>query len=859
MTNKINDQTYNPEIIEKYWQDFWENSETFLTRSNQKQNYYVLSMFPYPSGRIHMGHVRVYTLGDVLARYKRAQGYNVLHPMGWDAFGMPAENAAFENKVHPRKWTTDNIKIMKSQLKSMGVSYDWSKEIATCDEDYIKHQQELFIKLYKAELIYRKKAWANWDPVENTVLANEQVIDGKGWRSGAIVEKRLLNQWFFAITKFAEPLLNDLKTLPNWPEKVKTMQRNWIGKSEGLKISFSFSKKLSLDFEFDSIEIYTTRPDTIFGASFIAIAPDHAFSNAILLSNLDAKKFVDDWKLSSNTEESIERATKKGLFTGYFVIHPFTKKELPIYIANFVLSSYGTGAIFGVPAHDQRDYDFAKLYKLNIKYVINSNQSEPETNQQQAYEGDGYLINSDFLNNLSVSEAKEVVINKIEKLNIGKRTIQYRLRDWCASRQRYWGCPVPMVHCLKCGIIPEAKDNLPVELPNDVNFDKVGNPLDFHPSWKITTCPVCKGKAERDTQTLDTFVGSAWYYYRYLNPESDTPIDKAKSALWCPIHQYVGGIEHAILHLLYSRFFTKALKSIGLIDINEPFDGLFCQGMVCHQTFKDESGNWLYPEEVYKKGNELLHVRTSKKVTAFRSEKMSKSKKNVVDPVDIIKNYGADVARFFMLSDSPPERSLEWTDNGIEGSSRYINKIWRYYNTVHPLPNKNAVHSYDEEAKSLKKTMHITIDKVTKSLESFQYNVAVASLREFSNTFMKNINNPSELYSLTLKEAMDTWLILSSPMIPHITEELWKKMGYASSITQAKWPKVNASLIQDNYSNIVVQINGKKKCVIKIKKDLNEERVKKIILEDELIIKLLKNLSPKKIIVIPNRVLNIVI
>ena len=855
-------EIYNAKLIEEYWQKEWDKNNSFKTSisKDKSKNYYVLEMFPYPSGRIHMGHVRVYTLGDVLARFKRAQGFQVFHPMGWDAFGMPAENAAFENKIHPKDWTLSNIEIMKNQLKSMGLSYDWNNEISTCDSTYIYHQQILFIKLFKEGLAYRKKSWAYWDPIEQTVLANEQVIEGKGWRSGAVVEKKLLDQWFFSITKFADQLLSELDNLKNWPEKVKTMQKNWIGKSEGVKIIFNIKNNTDKKIYNSQIEIFTTRPDTIFGASFLAISPDHPLTVKLEKWDKNIKLFVTECRKTTSTEETLEKSKKEGIYTGLKATHPFSKRELPIYIANFVLLSYGTGAIFGVPAHDQRDYEFANNVNLPILQVVTEQKNSTPKPLNEAYIGEGYICNSEFLNGLSINEAKDEVIKRLESKGEATKTIQYRLRDWCASRQRYWGCPVPIIHCSHCGIIPEKEDNLPVLLPEDVTFDKPGNPLDFHNKWKTTTCHNCGSSAIRDTQTFDTFVDSSWYYYRYINPKYSKPIDKELVNIMCPIHQYVGGIEHAILHLLYSRFFTKALHKIKEINFTEPFDGLFCQGMVCHQTYKDHEGNWLYPEDVILYNKKLVHRNTHKPVTIGRSEKMSKSKRNIVDPVTIIENYGADVARLFILSDSPPDRTLEWTTNGIDGAKKYLTRIWNFFQSIDiDALNNSALNIKDKESVDLQRLTHLTIDKVTNNLNLFQYNVAVASLREFSNYFMQDKYTKKSGYSYVFKNAIESWIVMFSPMIPHIMEELWKILKNDSMLVNVTWPVVNQNILAVDFNNVVIQINGKKKLIIEMPTDITKEETEKKALEGLLAKNILKGKNPKRIIVVPNRVVNIVL
>ena len=850
-------EEYDHKKIEEFWRCEWEKVDLFSVKNNSKP-YYVLEMFPYPSGRIHMGHVRVYTLGDVLARYKRAQGFDVLHPMGWDAFGMPAENAAIENNIHPREWTEKNIENMKTQLKSMGISYDWNREISTCEPEYIKEQQKLFIKLFNADLIYKKKSWANWDPVEGSVLANEQVIDGKGWRSGAPIEKKLLNQWFLAITKFAQPLLDSLSNLDEWPENVKVMQKNWIGQSIGAKLSLKIKTNNILT-DTDKIEVFTTRPDTIFGASFVAIAPDHSLSKQLAKTSTEVNNFIKEWEKSFISEEDLDKAPKNGLFTKLYVPHPFVDKYLPVYIANFVLSSYGTGAVIGVPAHDQRDFEFAKKYNLKIIQVIQNTEEKQNAILQKAYSGDGKLINSDFLNNMTVKDAKVEIIKRLEQKGIGKKDIRFRLRDWCASRQRYWGCPIPIIYREDGKVLPVDQSELPIKLPDDVDFSKGGNPLENHPTWKHTVCKKTGLKAVRETDTLDTFFDSSWYYLKFLSPKSDSNLKSELIEKWCPVHQYVGGIEHAVLHLLYSRFIVKALHSINEMNINEPFKGLFCQGMVCHKTYQDENGKWVFPEDIKKYNDQLIHRHSGKKVFAIKSEKMSKSKKNIVDPVSIIENYGADTARIFMLSDSPPERNLDWSNSGIEGSRKFIVKVWNFFNSLvfnEKDLNKDTLFENDNTL-DLRKQLHICIEKVTKSLDNFQYNVAVASLREFANYFFSV--KPDKYNNSLLHEALSNWVIMISPLAPHLAEELWQKLGHKSLVSLQKWPKHENKFLTEENTNLIVQINGKKKLVMNIKKGLTKEQTEKIVLENSSIIKIIESSNYKKIIIIPDRVVNLVI
>jgi len=860
MTETVNE--YDAKSIEKYWQEVWKKEKIFSTDINsKKKNYYVLEMFPYPSGRIHMGHVRVYTLGDVLARYKRATGHNVLHPMGWDSFGMPAENAAFENNIHPRDWTNQNIKNMKEQLKSMGISYDWDKEISTCDPEYVKQQQKLFIKFFKANLLYKKEAWANWDPVENTVLANEQVIDGKGWRSGAKVERKLLNQWFLNITKFANELVSDLDSLHSWPENVKIMQKNWVGKSFGAEIKFEiFNNDLAINEKI--IKVYTTRPDTIFGASFLAIAPDHKISKLLSHSNNKIKNFVAEWEKTFSNEEMIDKGPKEGILTDLFVINPITKTKLPVYIANYVLSTYGTGAIFGVPAHDDRDYLFAEKYKLPVINVVKPYDSEI-TNLP--YTGPGTIINSDFLNNIDSVKAKEKIIKKLEETNHGTKQTKFRLRDWCASRQRYWGCPIPIIYREDGAVLPVEENELPVLLPDDVDFSiKKGNPLESHPNWKKTICKKTGMSAVRETDTLDTFFDSSWYFLRFIDPLNESAINKDLVHQWAPVHQYVGGIEHAVLHLLYARFFIKALHSIGELNFREPFKGLFCQGMVCHKTYQDSDKKWVYPENVVKKGEDkFFNKENGKEVKELRSEKMSKSKKNIVDPVNIIKKYGADTARFFMLSDSPPDRKLEWTNSGIDGANKFLLKVWRFFNSL-PLNSTSYHENYNYTDKKnillLEKTNYY-IDKITKSLDSFQYNVSVALIREYSNVFFSfNLNTTEKEELIAMKFSLTQWIILISPMTPHLAEELWKKIGYNESlVSEQTWPTANLSYINNDDVNIVVQVNGKKRLVLKIPKNLTVEETNNLLMKKEDIKKIVGANKIKKIITVPNKIFSIVI
>ncbi len=854
-------EKFNSKVIEKKWQTKWSELKLFIADKDlKKKKFYILEMFPYPSGNIHMGHVRNYTLGDVIARYKRGNGFNVLHPMGWDAFGMPAENAAIQNNVHPAKWTYQNIDTMRSQLKSMGLSIDWSREFATCDLNYYHHQQKLFKTLYKNGIVYKKKSFVNWDPVDNTVLANEQVIDGKGWRSGADVEQKELSQWFFKIRDYADELLSDLEKLDNWPEKVKLMQKNWIGKSEGCHLSFelynSNYKKIN-----EELNIFTTRPDTIFGACFCAVSPMHPLAQKLAESNNIIKKFLDTQSLKSVNEESIAQNEKEGIKTDLFVQHPFKKDLfLPVYIANFILMDYGTGAIYGVPAHDQRDFDFAKKYNLKVMKVIESGQNN-NAEINEAYSGDGKLINSDFLNGLTIEEAKVEVIKEVERLKIGKKEINYRLRDWGISRQRYWGCPIPIIYREDGEIIPVPDNELPVTLPDDIDFSVPGNPLDNHPTWKYTTCSKTGLKAIRETDTLDTFVDSSWYFMKYCSRNiNNSDFDKNDLDYWMPVDQYVGGVEHAILHLLYSRFFSKALNDSGVGRIGEPFSGLFTQGMVCHDTYKSKSGEWVFPKDVYEKDNKFFHTDTNEELVKGPSESMSKSKKNVVDPETIINMYGADTARWFMLSDSPPGRDISWSESGVKGSWKFINKVWSLINKNKDL-FKIKIKVNDNKSKKLielKKITHKNLKEITSSINSFQMNVAVAKIYEMTN-FFSSFDPDDDNEKQALKESLKILIRVLEPMVPHLAEECWSIIGGEEMLTSQPWPVHDKEFTIDEKVPIVIQINGKKRVILEVPTDTERDDVIEKLqyiennqIPDDLSI-------AKKIIFIKNKILNIVI
>ncbi len=871
---------YNIKETEARWQKVWQERKCFDVREDaSKEKYYVLEMFPYPSGRIHVGHVRNYTLGDVIARYRKAKGYNVIHPMGWDAFGLPAENAAIERGVHPGEWTRQNTAAMKEQLKSMGLSIDWNREVATCEPDYYKHEQKMFLDFLKKGIAYKKESVVNWDPVDNTVLANEQVIDGKGWRTGAPVERKKLSQWFLKITDYAEELLSAIDTLDRWPEKVRIMQQNWIGKSVGLQFRWDIVG------QGEQIEVFTTRPDTLFGASFLALAPDHPMTEKLAGGKDGFDAFLRACRAQGTSEAAIEQAEKIGFDTGVRATHPLLGRDVPVYIANFILMDYGTGAIFGVPAHDQRDFDFAKKYGLEILPVIAPSPSTPaaslpsprgegdpsdsdgsgEGDQITApYTGPGTLINSQFLNGLDIEEAKAEIIKRCEDNNTGFGTTQYRLRDWGVSRQRYWGCPIPVVYRVSDGAcIPVPEDQLPVTLPEDVDFSQPGNPLERHPTWKHTTCPETGEPAIRETDTFDTFFESSWYFARYCDAQNpDTPFDKDKAEYWLPVDQYIGGVEHAVLHLLYSRFFTRALRDCGYLDIDEPFTGLFTQGMVTHETFKDAEGNWLYPTEVERTGPETaVKAADGTPVQIGPSIKMSKSKKNTVDPQDILNSYGADSARLFILSDSPPERDLEWSEAGIEGAWKFINKLYRFVlETKDELPDQNAGKpaQYSDRALELRRVTHKAIAAVATDIENFHLNKAVARVRELSNAVFSFKAN-SEDERLALKEAIDTIVLLINPMTPHLAEELWKELGYETLLADTPWPEAEASLLESVAVTIGVQVNGKLRASITLPKDADKELAEQTAMNAPGVQRAVEGKEIRKVIVVPNRIVNVVV
>lgn len=845
-------EKYNIRQTESKWHKRWADEKAFnVTEDSSKKKYYVLAMLPYPSGRIHIGHVRNYTLSDVVARYRKAQGYNVVNPMGWDAMGLPAENAAIERNVHPADWTYSNIAQMKQQLLSMGLAIDWAREVATCRPEYYKHQQKMFLDLYKNDLVYRKESMVNWDPIDNTVLANEQVIDGKGWRTGAPVERRKLNQWFFRITKYADDLIEGLKTLDRWPEKVRLMQENWIGKSQGAQFKFDLTTADG------QIEVYTTRPDTLFGASFVGLAFDHPLAQTLCAGKNGYEDFIKQCQSTGTSEAAIEQAEKIGFDTGHRVAHPFISgKEIPVYLANFILMDYGTGAIFGCPAHDERDFEFATKYNLPILPVV-----DMPADEKLPYTGAGKIINSDFLNGKSVDEAKKAAIAELEKQGRGFGKTQYRLRDWGAVRQRYWGCPIPLVTCASCGIVPIAAENLPVELPRDINYDAPGNPLDRHPTWKHTNCPKCGGAAVRETDTMDTFVDSSWYYLRYLDARNENEaFSKKATDYWGAVDQYIGGVEHAVLHLLYSRFWTRALRACGYpVPSDEPFTGLFTQGMVNHATFQGADGKWLYPTEVENIDGNWVTKEGAKPVKMGAQTKMSKSKKNVIDPQDIIDTYGADAARLFILSDSPPERDIEWTTAGIEGAWRYINKLFRMISDAAEIcaDIKQKPASFSEPANALRRETHKTIDAVGRDIEAFHMNKAVARLRELSNT-IGDFKPSDDADKWALREAIESFIIMVNPMMPHFAEEIWEMLGNKTGLTQISWPKADESLLSNDTVTMAVQVNGKMRATITLPANAEQKQAEEAALADNNVQSAIAGKSIKKIIVVPGRIVNVV-
>ncbi|MCA0247466.1 MAG: leucine--tRNA ligase [Proteobacteria bacterium] len=854
---------YNFHETEAKWQKVWEDRQTFkAVMDKARPKYYVLEMFPYPSGRIHMGHVRNYTQGDVIARYKRAKGFNVLHPMGWDAFGLPAENAAMEKKVHPKKWTYENIATMKAQLKSMGLSLDWSRELATCDPTYYRHQQKMFLDFWKAGLAYRKEAWVNWDPVDNTVLANEQVIEGKGWRTGAPVERRKLTQWNLKITHFADELLSRLDTLERWPEKVRLMQANWIGKSRGARVFWQLTDASGKDH--GKLEIFTTRPDTLYGASFMALSAEHPLVAGLAADDPGLQRFVAECRKTGTAAAEVETAEKQGYKLPLLAQHPLMPgKTVPVYAANFVLMEYGTGAIFGCPGHDERDHEFATKYGLPILQVVAPADGTKIDIAAAPFIEDGVIVNSDFLNGLDVEEAKSRVIARLEEMGVGKGTIQYRLRDWLVSRQRYWGCPIPAIHCESCGVVPVPDKDLPVELPDDVTFDRPGNPLDRHPTWKHVACPTCGKPARRETDTFDTFIDSSWYFDRFTSPQLTTaPFDRDENHYWMPVDQYIGGVEHAILHLLYSRFWTRAMREVQLTSRDEPFDGLFTQGMVCHETYRASDGTWLTPEEIERvEGGKVVRLSDKSPVDVGRSEKMSKSKKNVVDPDQIIRDYGADTARWFMLSDSPPERDLEWTEAGVTGAWRFQQRLFRIATAaIEKLPPVGTPKPgvFSDTAMALRRAAHKSIAGISTDIEAFHFNKAVARLYEFAN-IIDSAKAEDESAKWALREALEIFVRLIGPMTPHLAEELWGALGHKSLLADSPWPLPDGALLVDDTVTVAVQLNGKLRGTIALAKDAPKDVAEKTALALPELARGLGGKTPKRVIVVPNRIVNVVV
>ena len=849
---------YNHRESEEKWQRLWRERGCFESQEDpSRPKYYVLEMFPYPSGKLHVGHVRNYTMGDLVARYRRAQGFNVLHPMGWDAFGLPAENAAIAGNAHPATWTSENIRAMRGQLQRMGFAYDWSREIATCHPEYYRHEQKMFLDFLAADLAYRKESWVNWDPVENTVLANEQVIDGRGWRSGAVVDKRLLAQWNLRITAFSDELLAALKTLDRWPERVRLMQENWIGRSEGARVRFPL---VGHD---EAIEVFTTRPDTLYGASFLALSPHHPLAQSLAAGDPPLAEFIAECDRLGTSEAVIEAAEKLGYRTPLDAVHPLDpSRRVPVYVANFVLMEYGTGAIFGCPAHDQRDLDFARKYGLPVVPVVlpPGEDAARFAVGDTAFVDDGTLFNSDFMNGLSVADAKRAVGARLEQLGHGERTIAYRLRDWGVSRQRYWGCPIPVIHCPGCGIVPVPERDLPVELPLDVSFDRPGNPLDHHPTWKHVNCPVCNGPATRETDTFDTFFESSWYFLRFCSARAPTAFDRAAAEYWMPVDQYIGGVEHAVLHLLYSRFFTRALKRCGYIDLDEPFAGLFTQGMVLHQTYQNDADEWLFPKDVAEDEGGRLVDHAGRPVTIGRLEKMSKSKKNVVDLDDIVDTYGADTARLYLLSDSPPERDLEWTAAGIDGSWRYVSRLWRMVSEPSvPLPTAGLPipSSLEPALATIRRITHKTIAAVTDDLDKFRFNRAVARIRELTNA-LEDMPAGVRDAGHVLREGLETATRLIGPMMPHLAEEMWRELGHATLLADEPWPKADPDLARDEQVTIAVQVNGKLRGTIDLPRDAANGEVEEAALALPQVARLLDGRMPKKVVVVPNRIVSVV-
>ncbi|MDI1328052.1 MAG: leucine--tRNA ligase [Brevundimonas sp.] len=848
---------YEPKTAEPRQQARWAAADAFRTptEGTGKPKYYVLEMFPYPSGAIHMGHARNYVMGDVVARSKRAQGFDVLHPMGWDAFGLPAENAAIERGIHPGDWTWSNIAAMRDQLKLLGLSLDWSREFATCDPAYYGKQQAWFLELFRRGLVYRKDSVVNWDPVDNTVLANEQVVDGRGWRSGAVVEKRKLNQWFLRITDYADDLIEGLKELEGrWPDKVRLMQENWIGRSKGLQMTWKWAGDAPAAAP-DGLEIYTTRPDTLFGASFMGVAPDHPIAREIAEANPAAAAFVAECRKGGSTQAEIEQAEKIGFDTGLRVIHPFDGREVSVWIANFILSEYGTGAIFGCPAHDQRDLDFARKYGLPVIPVVRPDGAGDDfVVNSEAYVGPGRLFRSDFLDGMEIEPAKAAAIARIEAAGQGQGATIYRLRDWGVSRQRYWGCPIPVIHCSRCGPVGVPPEQLPVELPRDVTFDTPGNPLDRHPTWKHVACPSCGGEAVRETDTLDTFVDSSWYFARFTDPTAAEPISRAAADKWLPVDQYIGGVEHAVLHLLYARFISRALSDAGLMSVREPFAGLFTQGMVVHETYRRADGAWVEPTDV-----ELTNQagkRSARQLSTGESliigdiEKMSKSKKNVVAPQEIVEGYGVDAGRLFVLSDSPPERDVQWTPGGVEGAGRFVQRVWAEVEAFDP----NAAGEPEADAALIRET-HKAIKAVSEGVAAFRFNSAIAKLYGFIAT----IRDTPKAGGAARREALSALTRLIAPFTPHLAEECWTRLGEQGMVLDAHWPEFDPALAADDEVVLPIQVNGKRRGEIRVARGLEPAEVEAIVMADADVQARLEGQTVRKVVVVKDRIVNLVV
>ncbi|MGP1394014.1 MAG: leucine--tRNA ligase [Inquilinaceae bacterium] len=884
---------YNFQETEAKWQAVWRDRGTFAAvEDGTRPKYYVLEMFPYPSGRLHVGHVRNYAIGDVIARYKRAKGFAVLHPMGWDAFGLPAENAAIANNIPPAEWTFENIRVMRRQLERIGLSYDWDREFATCTPDYYRHEQKMFLDFLKADLAYRKESWVNWDPVEHTVLANEQVVDGCGWRSGVPVERRKLTQWFLRITAFADPLLEALDTLDRWPDRVKLMQENWIGRSVGATAQFALRGRD------EALDVFTTRPDTLFGASFCAIAPDHPLAEAMAKDDPGLAAFIAECRQLGTSEAAIETAEKRGYDTGLRAVHPFDADwDLPVYVANFVLMEYGTGAIFGCPAHDQRDLDFARKYGLAVAPALWPADAAPLDDETAAalpeavrarFDQDPVQVLDDGtrafhvgrtafvatdgpalayrLGDLSsrpiltVAEAKDVAIAALAARGAGEANIRYRLRDWGVSRQRYWGCPIPVIHCGTCGVVPVPEADLPVELPMDVTLDAPGNPLARHPTWKHVACPQCGGAAEREIDTFDTFFESSWYFARFCSPNAPQGLDPAAVNYWLPVDQYIGGIEHAVLHLLYARFFTRALKQCGYLTVEEPFAGLMTQGMVVHETYRDANNEWVYPEEVAWRDGSPVGAADGAPLTQGRLEKMSKSKKNAVGLDGTVDAYGADTVRLLLLSDSPPERDLEWTDAGIEGAWRYLNRLWRLVDEpafAPAPPGTPRPRTMVPEAEALRRRVHKTIDAVGADFEAFRLNRAVARIRELSNA-VAELDGSGDGTAWALREALEALVVLCGPIMPHLAEEMWARLGHETILADTPWPAVDPSLTVDDRVTVAIQVNGKLRATVHLPRDVEKAAAEKAALDEPNVVRALEGRTVRKVIVVPNRIVNVV-